>query len=62
MSLDNCTKCFDLVDTDTDGDAYLIGDKCLCWSCREASWPEMGEWMVGERKSPPALEPKSEEG
>ena len=50
MSLDNCTKCFDLVDTDTDGDAYLIGDKCLCWSCREASWPEMGEWMVGERE------------
>ena len=49
MSLDNCTECFDLVDTDADGDAYLIGDKCLCWRCRMSSPPGLDEWMVGER-------------
>ena len=47
MSIDTCKECGDLVDTDFDEDAYLIGDKCICERCRKF-WPEMGEWMVGE--------------
>ena len=56
MSLDNCTECFDLVDTDADGDAYSIGDKCLCWRCRMSSPPGLDEWMVGEKDRAPVDE------
>lgn len=36
MSIDLCSSCNALVDTDEDTECY-IGDTCICAKCREAN-------------------------
>lgn len=51
MSIDRCTKCECLVDTDFDDGAYGEDGKeeCLCAYCRDRLWAEqLRDWKLDD--------------
>lgn len=48
MSVDRCTECQCLVDTDFDDNAYDDGE-CRCASCRDRLWAEqLRDWKLDD--------------
>ena len=44
MSMDKCSECERMVDTDIDCDFYQIEDHIMCESCREKFINELGQY------------------